>query len=195
MLFAPDTEDVLDFNSALVNTTAGASRSGDDELATPAQLDALMTTFGFSGRRDRDEAELEAVRRARTRLRELWLLPRDELVAPVNALLERLHAVPRLVRHDDLDWHLHATPQEAPLADRILVEAVLALVDVVRSDETARLRPCAADDCEGLFVDLSRNGSKRFCSVRCGNRMNMVAFRERRAAEDAAGGAEGAAGG
>jgi predicted RNA-binding Zn ribbon-like protein len=30
-------------------------------------------------------------------------------------------------------------------------------------------------------VDLSRNGSKRFCSVRCGNRMNMVAFRERRA--------------
>jgi predicted RNA-binding Zn ribbon-like protein len=52
---------------------------------------------------------------------------------------------------------------------------------VVRSDATDRLRVCAADDCDGVLVDLSRNGSKRFCSVRCGNRMNMVAFRERRA--------------
>jgi hypothetical protein len=182
LLFAPDTEDVLEFNAALVNSSAQASRSGEDQLATTAQLTALLTEFGFSGRRDGDEAELEAVHRARTRLRELWLLPRDEMVAPVNELLERLHAVPRLARHDDLDWHLHATPQDAPLADRILVEAALALVDVVRSDETARLRPCAADDCDGVLADLSRNGSKRFCSVRCGNRMNMVAFRERKAA-------------
>ena len=55
----------------------------------------------------------------------------------------------------------------------------MALVDVIRSDETGRLRVCEADDCEGLLLDLSRNGSKRFCSVRCGNRMNMVAFRRR----------------
>jgi predicted RNA-binding Zn ribbon-like protein len=47
-------------------------------------------------------------------------------------------------------------------------------------DETRRLRVCGADDCDGLFLDLSRNGSKRFCSVRCGNRVNMTAFRARR---------------
>jgi predicted RNA-binding Zn ribbon-like protein len=173
LLFTPDTEDVLTFDAVVLNTAPRATRSGDDLLATPEQLADLMTRSGFSGRFDRDERELREVHRARARLREIWGLDRDAMVDPVNELLARHHAAPRLVRHDALDWHLHATPQDAPLADRILVEAAMALVDVVRSDAT--------DDCDGVLVDLSRNGSKRFCSVRCGNRMNMVAFRERRA--------------
>ncbi|WP_083709744.1 CGNR zinc finger domain-containing protein [Leifsonia sp. ALI-44-B] len=183
MLFAPDTEDVLEFNAAILNTVAGASRSGEDELSTREQLSALMAESGFSGRFDRDDAELDAMRAARARLREIWTLDRDDMIVPINELLARLNAVPRLERHDGIDWHVHATSQEAPLADRFLVEAAMALIDVVRSNETSRLRHCAAFDCEGMLVDLSRNGSKRFCSVRCGNRMNMVAFRERRAAD------------
>ncbi|HEV7948458.1 MAG TPA: CGNR zinc finger domain-containing protein, partial [Glaciihabitans sp.] len=74
-------------------------------------------------------------------------------------------------------------------------EVALALVDVIRTGETGRLRSCAAGDCSGVFLDLSRNGSKRFCSVRCGNRMNMIAFRERAAAtpaQDVAGHGQGA---
>jgi predicted RNA-binding Zn ribbon-like protein len=59
------------------------------------------------------------------------------------------------------------------------VEVALALADVVRTDTTARMRVCAADDCEGVLVDFSRNGSKQYCSVRCGNRMNQLAYRER----------------
>jgi predicted RNA-binding Zn ribbon-like protein len=179
--FTPDTEDVLVFDAVVLNTAARATRSGADLLETPEQLADLMTRSGFSGRFDRDDRELQEVRRARTRLRAIWTLDRDDMVDAVNELLARHHAAPRLVRHDALDWHLHATPDDAPLADRILVEAAMALVDVIRSDATDRLRVCAADDCDGVLVDLSRNGSKRFCSVRCGNRMNMVAFRERRA--------------
>jgi predicted RNA-binding Zn ribbon-like protein len=181
LLFAPDTEDVLTFDAVILNTAPRATRSGLDLLATPEQLADLMTRSGFSGRFDRDERELRQVHDARARLREIWTLDRDAMVDPVNELLARHRASPRLVRHDVLDWHLHATPDDAPLADRVLVEAAMALVDVVRSDATDRLRVCAADDCDGVLVDLSRNGSKRFCSVRCGNRMNMVAFRERRA--------------
>jgi predicted RNA-binding Zn ribbon-like protein len=63
------------------------------------------------------------------------------------------------------------------------VEIALALIDVIRSGEQQRLRVCEAPDCEGLFVDFSRNGSKRFCSVRCGNRVNQLAFRARAAEE------------
>ena len=105
----------------------------------------------------------------------------DDAVTEVNAMLQAARALPLLVRHDDFDWHLHATDPSAPLAERIRVEVSLALVDVIRTDEMGRLRACAADDCAGLLIDLSRNGSKRFCSVRCGNRMNMMAFRERAA--------------
>ena len=179
MHFAPDTEYSLEFAVALANSVSGATKSGEDELSTPAELTALVRAYNFSGRIDESDAEVGEVREARDHLRTIWRLERDDAVAAVNALLRQARALPQLSRHDGFDWHLHATDPEAPLAERIRVEIALALVDVIRSDETGRLRQCAADDCAGVLVDLSRNGSKRFCSVRCGNRMNMIAFRER----------------
>lgn len=181
MLFTPDTEDTLTFLAQLVDTIPEASETGLDELAAPAQLRTLLDSHGYSGRRDGDLHELDDVRAARTRLRGLWHLNRDDMVAEVNAILAESEALPQLVRHDQLDWHIHATPADAPLAERILVEAAMALVDVIRADGLSRLRDCEADDCEGVFVDLSRNGSRRFCSTRCGNRMNVRAYRARSA--------------
>lgn len=181
MHFAPDTEVTLEFAVALANTVAGATKSGTDALSSPARLTELLTEHRYSGRFDRDEAELEAVRETREKLRGIWMLDRDAAVTEVNAMLSDARALPHLVRHDDFDWHLHATDPDAPLDERIRVEVALAFVDVIRTAEYGRLRTCAAEDCVGLLIDLSRNGSKRFCSIRCGNRMNMVAFRERRA--------------
>lgn len=184
MHFAPDTEDTLSFTVDLMNTVAGATKSGVDELASPVELGDLLRRWQYSGRIDGDDLELAEVRATRARLRRVWMLGRSDAVVEVNAMLSDARALPQLVRHDALDWHLHATDPEAPLAERIRVEVALALVDVIRSDENGRLRACAADDCDGLLLDLSRNGSKRFCSVRCGNRMNMVAFRGRAAGAD-----------
>ena len=45
--------------------------------------------------------------------------------------------------------------------------------------EFDRLRVCAASDCEDVYVDVSKNGSRRFCSTRCSNRTNTAAYRER----------------
>lgn len=181
MRFAPDTEESLVFVVALCNTDPSASRSGTDELATTEQLKALLDGYPFTGRIDHDEAELQDVHRTRALLRQVWTLGRDDAAEAVNKMLRDARALPYLVRHDSLDWHIHATEPSSPLAERIRVEAALALIDVIRMNEMDRLRICAADDCEGLVLDLSRNGLKRFCTVRCGNRMNMIAFRERRA--------------
>ena len=194
MHFAPDTEASLAFTVDLANTVAGATKSGLDELGTPADLTALFVTHSFSGRLDRTEAELVEVRDTRDLLRHIWTLPRDEAALEVNTMLLSALARPRLMRHDNLDWHLHATDPEAPLAERIRVEVALALVDVIRTDETGRLRTCAAPDCAGILMDLSRNGSKRFCSVRCGNRMNTIAFRQRAAGESVSSDRAGTAG-
>ena len=179
MHFAPDTEDYLEFMIALANTHPHASRSGRDDIATPAELSALLDAHTFTGRFDRDLNELRDVHEVRDDLRRIWTLPVDAAVSEINRMLRDAAALPFLTRHDHFDWHLHATAPDAPLAERIRAEAALALVDVIRSGETARMRVCAADDCEGLLVDLSRNGSKRFCSVRCGNRVNQLAFRAR----------------
>jgi len=85
------------------------------------------------------------------------------------------------VRHDTMDWHIHASDPDEPLAMRILVETAMAFVDVIRADEYARIRVCDADDCEGVYVDFSKNGSKRYCDAgNCGNRMNVIAYRRRK---------------
>lgn len=180
MVFAHDTEVALRSAAALVNTAATLPTDTDD-LTTLEQLDDFLKEWSWTGSRTHDQAELEAVRALRARLRELWTADTDDAVAGVNAMLAEAKALPQLVRHGEWSWHLHATPPEAPLATRMAVEAAMALVDVIRADELARLGVCAADDCEDVVVDLSKNRSKRYCDGGCGNRANVAAYRARRA--------------
>jgi predicted RNA-binding Zn ribbon-like protein len=177
VLFAHDTEFALAAAAALVNT-AGA----EDALADVAALDAFLDTWRWTGGRGADRAELEAVRALRPRLRRLWDLDEDGVAAEVNAMLREARALPQLVTHDDWGYHLHATPADAPLADRMAVEAAMAMVDVVRQGELDRLRTCGADDCDDVLVDVSKNRSRRYCSTSCANRVNVAAFRARRRA-------------
>jgi predicted RNA-binding Zn ribbon-like protein len=178
VLFAHDTEVALAAAAALVNT-----RQPDrDELADLPSLDAFVRQWGWTGSRRGDAAELDAVRRLRPRLRRIWELDEDGVVELVNAMLREAQALPQLVAHDDWGYHLHATPTQAPLADRMAVEAAMALVDVVRLQELDRLSTCGADDCDDVLVDLTKNRSRRYCSTSCANRVNVAAFRARRSA-------------
>lgn len=175
MPFTHDTEVGLLSAVALVNS------AGDpDTLRTVADLDEFFDAYEFTGRFRRTVPELREIRAVRPTLRRLLTSRRDEAVELINVILRDARALPQLVRHDDLDWHIHAVDPEAPLATRILVEAAMAMVDVVRSDELSRLMVCAASDCDRLLVDLSRNRSKRFCSDTCSNRMAVWAYRDRR---------------
>lgn len=152
-----------------------------ETISTVDELSAFFDEFAYSGRHDRDEAELAAVLGLRDEIRDLLRATRDEAVEMVNRMLAEEQAVPRLVRHDEFDWHLHAVSPDAPWATRIRVETAMSMVDVVRADEMSRLGVCADDDCEGLVLDLSRNRSRRFCSTACGNRNAVAAYRARRA--------------
>jgi hypothetical protein len=177
--FTPDTETNLAFFVDLANTHPTASRSGLDEISSPDELTWLVDRHGYTGRFDRDDDELADVLVVRDELRRMWSLPADEQVAAINAWFRDVGALPHLVRHDRFDWHFHATSPDAPLADRMRAEGALALAEIVRYGQQDRMKVCAADDCTGILVDQSRNGSKRFCSVRCGNRVNQQGFRER----------------
>ncbi len=176
MLFAHDTEVALAAAAALVNT----DQDDADELADVAALDAFVEAWGWTGQRRRDAAELAAVRALRPRLRTLWHVEEDTAAALVNELLRDARALPQLVKHDGWDYHLHATPPEAPLADRMAVEAAMAMTDVIRQNELGRLQTCAAGGCADVLVDLSKNRSRRFCSTSCANRTNVAAYRARR---------------
>jgi predicted RNA-binding Zn ribbon-like protein len=176
VIFTHDTEVALAAAAALVNT----ARSEPDTMATMAQLDEFVRTWGWTGSRTHTAAELEAVRALRPTLGRLWDTDIDGAVAIVNQLLRDARALPQLVRHDEWDYHVHATSADAPLAERMAVEAAMAMSDVIRMRELGRLRVCAAHDCGDVFIDVSKNRSRRFCSVTCGNRANVAAYRARR---------------
>ncbi|WP_432824544.1 CGNR zinc finger domain-containing protein [Dactylosporangium sp. CA-092794] len=175
MTFAHDTEVALTFAAALINT-----QGPPEQLTDPVTLDAFLSRWTWTGVRTHDGPELVGVRALRPQLRRFWEIGEDEAVELTNAMLRESAALPQLAKHDDWDYHLHATPRDAALAVRIQVEMAMAMVDVIRMKELDRLRVCAADDCDDVLVDLSKNRSRRFCEGGCGNRANVAAYRARR---------------
>jgi predicted RNA-binding Zn ribbon-like protein len=178
MLFSHDTEASLAEAAALVNTVG----LDGDTLVTLADFDDYLAGHPYSGVIRRTPEELESVRALRPRLRRFWTIAdRDEAAALVNEILDEANARPYLARHDKWDWHLHVTRPDALLADRIAAEAAMAFLDLIRSDALDRLRICAAEDCEDVLIDLSKNSSKRYCDTgNCGNRTNVAAYRARK---------------
>jgi len=55
------------------------------------------------------------------------------------------------------------------------------LAVVLGTDMYKRLGVCTASRCDRVYVDVSRNGTRRFCSTACQNRVKAAAFRARRA--------------
>lgn len=178
MIFAHDAEDAVACAAALINTADGDR----ERLTDTAALDDFLRTWGWTGKRERGDIELRGVRALRPRLRRFWELDEDGVVELVNELLREGRALPQLVKHGGWDYHLHATPSDAPLATRMSVDAAMGVLEVVRTKELSRLRICNYPGCRNVVVDLSKNRSKRFCDEGCGNRAAVEAYRARQAA-------------
>ncbi|MFC6092529.1 CGNR zinc finger domain-containing protein [Saccharothrix lopnurensis] len=174
MVFTHDTTASLLAAVELVNSAV------EPDTLTGPWLDAFYARHRYTGSHAGDARELDAVRDLRTLLRRLLTSDRDAAVDLVNEVLAAHRAVPRLVRHDGLDYHIHVVHPDTPLADRIAAETAMAMIDVIRSDEMSRLSVCADEACDGLVLDLSRNRSRRYCSTTCGNRIAVAAYRARR---------------
>lgn len=175
MLFANDTEAALLAAVELAN-----SELEPDTLTSTDQLASFFERHGYTGSRTGQQAELDQVRNVRKAVRTLLSSERDDAVEQVNSMLAAARALPRLVRHGDLDWHIHAVDDNAALATRITVETAMAMIDVIRADEMSRLAICADDDCAGVVLDLSRNRSRKYCSATCSNRNAVAAYRARK---------------
>ncbi len=82
--------------------------------------------------------------------------------------------IARLALDRNLHWTWTADPSglDAPLGP-----IVRAAVDLLTSEERHRVRMCGADDCVWLFLDTSKNQSRRWCDMKqCGNRAKARRF-------------------
>lgn len=105
----------------------------------------------------------------------------DEAASEVNALLAFTGARPQLDRHDGEPWHLHFHGADDSLVTGWAAGCATGLAVVLGSELHGRLGVCTADRCDRVYVDTSRNGTRRFCSTTCQNRVKAAAFRARQA--------------
>ena len=180
MVFAHDTTAALVLAADLVNA---------DDLTDVGALEVFLDKHQVDPRPRAAQADLDAVRALRPRLRAVWQATTSEHLAElINELLRASGARPWLTDHGGgWGWHLHVTDHEASLEHRIAAQAAFAFADLVRLGEAERLRLCGAPDCDAVLVDLSKNRSRLYCDTgNCGNRQHVAAYRERRSGRDTA---------
>ena len=73
-------------------------------------------------------------------------------------------------------------------ASAVLSTVARDAIEVLTGPAAVRIRECEAGDCQLVFLDTSRPGSRRWCSMeRCGNRHKVRAIRSRRSTSTAGG--------
>ena len=104
--------------------------------------------------------------------------PADDL-ATVNAAIAEAMARARLV---PAGGHFHWEWEREPSALGGLLRPVAwSAAELLTAEELHRVHECAGPDCGWLFLDMSKNGSRRWCSMEtCGNRAKARRHRERR---------------
>ncbi|HEX6449213.1 MAG TPA: CGNR zinc finger domain-containing protein [Trebonia sp.] len=70
-------------------------------------------------------------------------------------------------------------PVATDLAARVRALTAAGLAHVLADSDDSRLRACQRSGCTHVFVDTSRNGRRRFCSIRCANQVNVAEHRSR----------------
>lgn len=98
----------------------------------------------------------------------------------INEELTELSIAPSVVEHDGVGPHLHWMPATATFDDQVLADMLMAVAHELCDNGTIRFGHCAADDCEDLFYDGTRNRSRRFCDdPRCASRTHTADHRAR----------------
>jgi hypothetical protein len=103
----------------------------------------------------------------------------DAASRAVNRLLAIYRPTPYLDHHDGEPWHLHYHGSAESDRSGWGGGVAVALAGVLGSEYADRLGVCEASACDRVFVDVSRNGTRRYCSTACQNRVKAAAHRAR----------------
>ncbi|SBW28440.1 hypothetical protein FDG2_5697 [Candidatus Protofrankia californiensis] len=97
----------------------------------------------------------------------------------INKLLADAFSQPYISLHDGHP-HLHYSDAAADADTHIRTVTIAGIAYVVCFAGATRLGRCARHGCNRAFVDISRNGRRTYCSVRCANNDAVARHREQR---------------
>lgn len=100
--------------------------------------------------------------------------------AALNGVLADHGAVPNLHASPDAAPVLAFHAADAGIVDAWAAESAASLAFLVGTRQTHRLGQCEAEVCDAYFLDVTKNTSRRFCSLACQNRAKSAAYRQKR---------------
>ena len=161
----------------LVNTVGWPS--GNEYLADEDDLRGFLEAHDLPQPRRVTPGDLEALRELRPRLRKVFEAGSiQDAAATLNGLLEEVEARPQLVETED-GWDVRFVPGSSSVRSQVQAAAAIGLMHVVQAHGLARFGICNDANCRDVFVDVSRNRSRRYCNSICSTRTNVAAYRAR----------------
>lgn len=125
--------------------------------------------------------DVEGFRTLRGRLRAAFEAESEsEAVAGLNHILAEHPTVSELAQVEG-GWRFrHRASEPSDVAAALAPECGIALLAAIRDRGWGRLGICSAAPCTCVYVDQSRNRSRRYCSDLCNDRISQAAHRRRR---------------
>lgn len=153
-----------------------------DHLSSLEDLHTLLEPYRHLWEgvaKDPAKRDLAQIRELRSRLREV-IGASDETVAAngVNQLLETYGATPRVSTHSGVP-HLHFEPLDSTMTSWLGAVTAMGLASVLVEHGLERFGMCDSETCNDVYVDTSRNRSRRHCSNTCSTREAVAAYRKR----------------
>lgn len=183
---------VLDFHNTVAWPPRGKS---NNRLPRPVDLvrwgmesgivtnDEARRLRGYCIRNgSRSRSELVDTLRLRDLIHHLFLnlleqrTPADASIAALNRHLKKLRSRQRIEwRQGDLRWSPVVSKGTTMIMDRLVLNAA----ELLTSEDPQRLRTCANPECGWLFLDTTRNGLRKWCSMaECGGRAKSKRYYE-----------------
>ena len=171
-------------NLATVGATGGHDYRPPDREALVEQFSRLLTSHWAGEVMETPDAATRLEQMAQA-FRTVFQASGDaETADAINRLLRRYGTRPYLAVSPDQTTHLHFHGVAETPVESLGGEFAAGLALVVDAYGQGRLGICSAHHCDRVYVDLTRNGSRRYCSNACGARAKMAAYRSRLSADE-----------
>jgi len=151
----------------------------DDPEWVRSFLDAHLEWFTDGTDLSLGTADTGQVAQTSTLVRDVALAEsQPEVMTRLNALLALASPKPYATDHDG-ELHLHYARPDADAVQQLTTTVAMGLSQVVVQHGWQRLGVCSAEGCGNVYVDTSRNASRRYCSNTCASRSTVAAYRAR----------------
>ena len=155
-----------------------------EQLRDASVLKRFLARRGYGEPLRTSGRDLDEVRALRDSLRAAFTAEdEDAAVRELNRVLARSAAKPQFER-SGLEWGVRWVGR---VSDSVATATAMSLLEAIRDDGWDRFGICAGAPCCCVFVDRSKNHSRRFCSDLCADRVAQALHRERRRAKRPAG--------